>query len=98
MKKKYQTLFKDTVIKGIYHEFVFEDNAYFMNIDVYSTIIKKELGSDKKSASQSFHFFNMIFCGYYDSHGFDAYLDAVDNYLEAKVTRRLSQKEIQQYK
>ena len=97
MKKTSQTLFKDTVIKGIYHVFVFENNAYFMNIDVYGTIIKKALGTDKKSASQSFHFFNMIFCGYYDTHGFDAYLDAVDKYLEANVTRRLSQEEIKQY-
>ena len=91
-------LFKDTVIEGIYHEFIKEDTSYYMSIDVYGTVIKKELGEDKKSASQSFHFFNMIFCGYYDTHGFDAYLDAADDYLEAKITRRLSQEEIKQYR
>lgn len=97
MNTTYQTLFKDTVIDGIYHYLIVEDNTYYMMIDLSGDIIKKPLPLDKKEAEQAFHYFNMLYCAFFDTDGLDAYKNAVQDYEKASIVRRLSPEELEQF-
>lgn len=94
MKKTYQTLFKDIVIDGIYHRWIKQGDKYFMHIDIEGDIKLKSLSSDKKEAEQAFHYFNMLFCSYFDTDGRQAYIDVTCEYMDAVITRRLESEDI----
>jgi hypothetical protein len=97
MKKPYQVLFKDKVIKGMYHYLIKEKDTYYMLCDLGEETIKKVLPQDKKEATSSFHYFNMLFCAAYDTYGLDYYNSFVEEYLEAKIVKRLSDEEVNSY-
>jgi len=95
MKKTYKTLFKDTVTKGIYHYFILEDFMYYMLIDFNGHHIRKKLSHDLKDSEGSFHYFNMLYCAYFDTDGYDAYIKVIQDYEDARIIRQLDKDEIE---
>ena len=97
MKKPYRVLFKDKVIKGMYHYLIKEKESYYMLCELGDETIKKVLPQDKKEATSSFHYFNMLFCAAYDTYGLDYYKNFIQEYLQSKIVRRLTDKEVNSY-
>jgi hypothetical protein len=91
----YKTLFKDTVTKDIYHYFILEDFIYYMLIDLNGHHIRKKLSHDLKESEGSFHYFNMLYCAYFDTDGYDAYIKVIQDYEDARIIRQLDKDEIE---
>lgn len=97
MKKPYRVLFKDKVIKGMYHYLIQEGDNYYMLCDLGDEKVKKQLPQNKKEATTSFHYFNMLFCGAFDTYGLQYYKNFIEEYLDAKIVRHLSEEETKSF-